>query len=82
MAWQIDDEDIAAMAEALRCSLELEAVEDALRFALKEALSQSAPAMTWREQNADLIERARQLGRVDSDFDLKRFRDAQWGDAE
>lgn len=82
MAWQIDDDEIVAMAEALRCSLGLDTVEDALRFALKEALNQQAPAMTWRERNADLIERARQLGRVDSEFDLKRFRDAQWGDAE
>lgn len=82
MPLYIRDAEVNALAEKAQKAIGARTKTDAVRAALQRLIEGEAAKSGWRERNAELLARARQLGSPDPDFNLKKFRDEMWGEGD
>ena len=80
MPLYIRDDEVDALAVEVQAATGAPTKTEAVRMALRHELERSQLRDPLRERLAAARAAARQIGPVDSEFDLKRFADAMWGD--
>jgi len=80
MPLYIRDDEVDALAVEVQAATGAATKTEAVRMALRHELERSQTRHPLRERLAAARAAARQIGPVDSEFDMKRFADAMWGD--
>jgi len=80
MPLYIRDDEVDALAVEVQAATGAPTKTEAVRMALRHELQRSQTRDPLRERLGAALAAARQIGPVDSEFDLKRFADAMWGD--
>ncbi|MFN0022610.1 MAG: type II toxin-antitoxin system VapB family antitoxin [Parvularculaceae bacterium] len=82
MALFIRDDKVDALANELQAALKTATKKEAVRIALEHELERIAKAKPRRFDFSKAQAIAASIGRVDPDFDFKKFRDELWGDED
>jgi len=80
MPLYIKDDEVDALATELQALSGAATKTEAVRTALKDAISKRQKRATLSERIAEIQDRVAALGLRDPDFDMKKFTDAMWGD--
>ena len=81
MPLYIRDEDVNALADQVKAITGAESKTEAVRAALQAQLEAVAKKKPLIERINELQAKADEIGKVDPNFDMKKFTDDMWGDS-